>query len=110
MPRDLFFDWFYRRLSTTFGHIAHYNKNGFYEEWFSNPSDKRDFLARTLNHTVYGDPDWTYADVERAVQDWLEANAARIFTPLISQSLVETEARERALLAELKDKYEGATA
>ena len=35
-PQNLFYSWFYRRLSMNFGHIAHYNSLGFFETWFTN--------------------------------------------------------------------------
>ena len=33
-PQSLFHKTKYRRLSNCFGHIAHYNVYGFYDEWF----------------------------------------------------------------------------
>lgn len=29
----LFYSWFYKRLSMTFGHIAHFNRQGFWHTW-----------------------------------------------------------------------------
>ena len=66
-----FNDRFYRRLSNTFGHIAHYNRAGFWEVFFTTTADKVRFLEQTLQHPCYGDPAWTYSDVERALQQWL---------------------------------------
>jgi len=65
---------FYQRLSMTFGHIAHYNLHGFFETFFTTTQDKVRFLRQTLAHTCYGDPAWTYSDVERALQTWLREN------------------------------------
>ena len=67
-----FTDRFYRRLSNTFGHIANYNRAGFWEEFFTTTADKVRFLEQTLQHPCYGDPAWTYSDVERALQQWLQ--------------------------------------
>lgn len=65
---------FYRRLSCCFGHIAHYNKDGFWQEYFTSFSDIVRFLEWTMNHPCYGDPDSTYSDVELALQEWLKAD------------------------------------
>jgi hypothetical protein len=65
---------FYRRLSCCFGHIAHYNKDGFWNEFFMDFPDTIRFLDWTLHHPCNGDPACTYSDVERALQDWLEAD------------------------------------
>jgi len=62
----LFHTWFYRRLSMCFGHIAHYNKAGFYATWFT--QHRGDFLEHLLQHRCYGDPTYTYSDVEQALQ------------------------------------------
>jgi hypothetical protein len=66
-----FTDRFYRRLSNTFGHIAHYNRLGFWETYFTTPAGRLRFLEIALLHPCYGDPTWTYSDVERAIQVWL---------------------------------------
>ena len=63
--------WFYVRLSQCFGHLAHYNQGGFYEEWFRSPERRLEFLKRALRHPCYGDPDHTYSDAERALQAWI---------------------------------------
>ncbi len=65
---------FYRRLSCTFGHIAHYDKAGFWCEFFTSLPDTIRFLDWTLHHPCYGDPACTYSDVERALQEWLRAD------------------------------------
>jgi len=51
--RTLFFKWFYTRLSMTFGHIAHYNIDGFYAEWFADGGEC--FLAHAAMYPCYGD-------------------------------------------------------
>lgn len=70
-PESLFNKKFYKRLSMTFGHIAHYNQGGFYETFFDTDEHKHDFMYQTMNHGCYGDPHYTYSDVERAVQKYL---------------------------------------
>lgn len=73
--RTLFPQWFYRRLSMTFGHIAHYNQAGFYENFFTTPKGKVEFIAICLNGGGYGDPAYTYSDVEKELKKWLLRNA-----------------------------------
>ena len=70
---NLFHPWFYRRLSMTFGHIAHFGKCGFYEVWFANDAKRRDFIRHTLDPQTggYGDPAYTYSDVEKALKSYL---------------------------------------
>ena len=69
-----FTDKFYRRLSNTFGHIAHYDRGGFWSEFFTTPGDKVRFLEQTVQWPCYGDPAWTYSDVERELQKWLRGS------------------------------------
>lgn len=64
----VFPNWFYKRLSMTFGHIAHYGKGGFYATWFETPERRGDFIAHTLRYVPCGDPAWTYSDVERSIK------------------------------------------
>ncbi|MGA2620187.1 MAG: hypothetical protein ABSF26_21420 [Thermoguttaceae bacterium] len=98
-----FTDKFYRRLSNTFGNIAHYNRAGFWDEFFTTTADKVRFLEQTLQNPCYGDPAWTYSDVERALQAWLRADGT---LERYRQRLAEeTEAGERAELARLQAKY-----
>ena len=98
-----FIDKFYRRLSNTFGHIANYNRGGFWETFFTTTADKVQFLEQTLQHPCYGDPAWTYSDVERALQGWLRADST---LDRYRQRLAEeTETAERAQLARLQQKY-----
>ncbi len=64
----LFTQKFYERLSTTFGHIAHYSKTGFYDEFFRNAKDQLRFLDQVVKWPCYGDPAFTFSDVEGAIQ------------------------------------------
>jgi hypothetical protein len=73
---SLFPKWFYTRLSMTFGHIAHYNRNGFYETWFANTDKQMEFLQHTMRYPCYGQPEYTYCDVEEALIYWLEKRLA----------------------------------
>ena len=95
---------FYRRLAMTFGHIAHFNRQGFFANFFTTTEGKVRFLQMTLDHPCYGDPAFTYSDVERALQSWL---LERGILAMYEQRLAdEREAGERTELARLKAKYE----
>ena len=58
-PSKSFPQSFYTRLSNMFGHIAHYNRDGFYKTWFADPSRQS-----------------SWSDVERAFQTWLQNEGA----------------------------------
>lgn len=94
---------FYRRLSMTFGNIAHFNRHGFFGTFFTTTADKVRFLRMTLQHHAVGDPSFTYSDVERALQGWLVQIG--ILTQYEQRLADETEAAEKAELARLKEKY-----
>src|SRR5208337_1909832 len=57
-----------------YGHIAHYSRDGFYGTFFEREADKLAFLDQTLSWPCYGDPTWTWSDVERAIQTRLRAS------------------------------------
>lgn len=94
---------FYKRLSLTFGHIAHFNRHGFYETFFASTEGKVRFLRQTLRHPCWGDPSYTYSDVERALQSWLRQNG--VLDRHERRLAEEQEAAERAELARLRAKY-----
>jgi hypothetical protein len=96
---------FYRRLALTFGHIAHFNQHGFYQEFFTATEGKVRFLRMTLAHSGWGDPGFTYSDVERALQSWLHQNG--VLGRYERRLAAEQEAAERAELARLQAKYAG---
>ena len=93
----------YRRLSNTFGHIAHYDRGGFWAEFFTATADKIRFLEQALRWPCYGDPAFTYSDVERALQNWLRGSG--VLETLDRKLVEDVEAAERAELARLQKKY-----
>jgi len=102
-PEHRFTEKFYLRLSYCFGHIAHYSKAGFIGEYFTSAEAKHRFLKDTMRHPCFGDPNWTFSDVERAVIIRLKrTDALAIYARLAGQ---ETEQQERAHLAQLAAKY-----
>jgi hypothetical protein len=66
----------YQRLSNMFGHIAHYNINGFYETWFSDIKACRDWAEHIIGNWLsgMGDPRFTWSDVEKALTQWMKDN------------------------------------
>lgn len=71
---NLFRKPLYTRLSNCFGHIAHFNRFGFYAEWFSTPERREDWVAYICSRPVYGDPTWTFSDVERDIVLYARSN------------------------------------
>ena len=67
-PQALFTKKLYNRLSMTFGHIAHYDRAGFYDTWFIRARHKAAFIEKILRWPCHGDPEYTFSDVEQAVQ------------------------------------------
>jgi hypothetical protein len=66
--RTAFSKSFYNRLSMCFGNIAHYDLATFYGTWFTSDADRMRFLRHTLAWPCWGDPEYTFCDVERAIQ------------------------------------------
>ncbi len=102
-PRRSFTKSLYRCLSNTFGHIAHYDLEGFYSVFFVCDADKVEFLQQTLSWPHFGDPTFTFSDVERAVKCRLQAaNVIDIFRMREADAV---RRRELATLARLQEKY-----
>ena len=96
----------YTRLSNMFGHIAHYNLNGFYETWFSGPEERFKWAEYVLAGGAYGcvgSPAHTWSDVEKALMAWMRDNHIAEQLEAIYRAVVE--ARELALLRSLQAKY-----
>ena len=101
-----FHKWFYQRLSCCFGHIAHYNQQGFWQTFFTNNHDKYEFIRQTVNHPCYGQPFFTYSDVETVLIKWLkENNVGNYYGGLVVK---DVEDRELAEYKRLKSKFEPA--
>lgn len=101
--RRLFTKAFYNRLSMCFGHIAHYNQEGFWHTWFESTAKRLDFLRNVLTYTCPGWPSYTYCDVEKFLQVWLKRSGlVEQYQQKLSE---ETERAERAELARLQAKY-----
>jgi hypothetical protein len=94
-PRELFTKKFYNRLSMTFGNIAHYNPEGFYDTWFTRDRHRLGFVHKLLRWPCHGDPKSTFSDVEYAVQ--------RVMREQNYLSRFELGAAEELRAAEMKD-------
>lgn len=102
-PKSAFTDRLYRLLHNSFGHIAHYDKNGFFQNFFLDPNGKVEFLEQTLQWPCYGQPDFTFCDVERIIQQRI--STANLLTIESTRRKAEVEARERRQLEHLTAKY-----
>ena len=99
----LFPKTFYRRLSMTFGHIAHYDQGGFYATFFTTALGKVRFLEQCVTWDCCGDPAYTYSDVETALRAWIKAEG--LVETYQAKLCAAVEASERAQLARLVQKY-----
>jgi hypothetical protein len=95
----------YETLRNTCGHIAHYNKDGFWDTFFTSTAQKIAFLEQTIQHPCYGQPDYTFCDVERKVKSRIRLS--EVLAGFKARLAAETEQTERALLARLREKYDG---
>ncbi len=86
-----------------FQHIAHTSIHGFHEEWFSTPGAQVHFLKHTLRFPCHGDQDFTYSDVEKAIQAELRR---RHYLEIYALRLAEQQRiGELKVLARLERKY-----
>ncbi len=102
---NLFTETLYRRLATTFGHMAHFGKVGFIDVFFGDLRGKVDFIEQTSMWRPCGDPAWTWSDVERAVLARLDT--VDLLSAYRSMRAAEVEGAERELLRRLQEKYAG---
>lgn len=93
-PGD-FTNLIYNRLNQCFGHIAHYNRDGFYSVWFATPEQQAKFIKYTLDFKSYGNPKYTFCDVEQAFQTWLADQKIQV--------KVETKAANERVYIALED-------
>jgi hypothetical protein len=104
--RAAFSKSFYNRLSMCFGHIAEYDQANFYQKWFTTDADRLRFLSYALNWPCWGDPEFTFCDVERAIQQEIrkrnylaryELRAAEVLRSREMETLTRLEAKYRAV-------------
>ena len=106
-PEAMFTHKFYDRLHLTFGFIAHYNREGFKDFWFSTTATKADFIEALCSWPCWGDPQFTYSDVERAV--CAKIAELNLLAAWRERQGHEQHNRELATLKRLQEKYQPAT-
>jgi hypothetical protein len=72
--RDLFTRNLYEGLHQHLGHIAHYNRTQFYQEWFTGSGMPFRFLEYHLHNQVFGD----WRDVADAFKLWISGPEGKI--------------------------------
>jgi hypothetical protein len=103
-PRSGFTDRLYVRLSNSYGHIAHYDRQSFFEHFFLALETKVEFLEQTLQWPCYGSAEFTFCDVEILVQSRI--TTANLLAIVKAQRDSDITRRERELFERLKAKYE----
>ena len=88
----------------TFGHIAEYDRSGFYGVKFTTRYRQMKFMQRIADWKSYGDPAFTYSDVEFALKNWIVGSG--LIEVAKADVAAAQESDERELLAKLKAKYE----
>jgi hypothetical protein len=110
--RTAFSKSFYNRLSMCFSHIAHYDAAGFYATWFTTDADRLRFLRHTLSCPCWGDPEYTFCDVELAIQQEIrkrnylaryELRAAEAVRSGEMETLKRLEAKYRTVASDKAD-------
>lgn len=66
--------WFYTCLSMCFGMIAHYNWGTFFDYYFDDEQGETEFREQVINYPCYGDPAYTYSDIEQQIQKWYQSH------------------------------------
>ena len=82
----------YTQLSMCFGHIAHYNRGGFYTTWFSSSAKQRSWVEYISEYVPCGDPEYTFSDLERMFKAWLTMNRETIDLLIRQNEAVEGSA------------------
>lgn len=102
---SIFTHSFYNRMSMMKGHIAHYNQYGFYEAQFSTHEVRADFLRHWTDEPCYGNPAYTWSDVEKVLAQWLGEHPEFLKREMDAHHAL-VERAERAELARLSAKYD----
>ncbi len=95
----------YQRLSNMFGHIAHYDLNGFYSTWFANVKSCHEWVEHVTSSWLsgIGDPKFTWSDVEKTLIQWVKDNQRTEQLDELQQ--LEAEQKELAMLHALQRKH-----
>lgn len=103
--RDIFAVRIYKGLHLHLGHIAHYDRGGFYAEWFADLPSRIRFLFHHSAGTT--GPSGSWHDVDVALKGWILGPEGQAVLRYYQEQLrAATEAAERAELDRLREKYE----
>ena len=102
-PASGFTKLLYKYASNMYGHIAHYNLGGYYDTWFTSPAKIAEWLTLALRNPCYGDPAFTFSDVERELQVWIRESG--MLSRYVKEANDKIEKEERAELVRLQGKY-----
>ena len=93
----------YNRLSICFGHISHFDRGGFAETWFDKPESIAAFVNQLVQWPCFGDPAFTFSDVEQAIQR--EIARLNLVQQVNEAAAAANRQNELALLESLEKKY-----
>lgn len=109
MARDKFGAKLYDHLHLHCGHIAHYDRDGFYAEWFAAPGKRIEFIQRWADDYQTGRLSWgansDYDDLNAAMYKTLTQHADRIAIlaqRAVAENLREDIVRKQAMLDRLE--------
>lgn len=102
--QGLFRPAIYSRLSLCFGHIAEYDRDGFYTTWFVNNERRLAWLGNAVGSAYRGrDLSRSFSDVEDRIADYIRASG--LIERYEGMVAADIERKERATLARLQAKY-----
>ena len=109
--RSKFTKALYNHLIMHCSFIAHYDQNGFYETYFSRPSDTVHFISQfTDGRSIeYGDMSWLnspdYSDINQAMCSYMQEKEASL-RPLRDTFRDKQRAEDLALARKILKKYD----
>ena len=106
LHRDKFTRALYQHFHLHCGHIAHFDQNGFYETWFTHPSNRVDFLRQLADDHESGRLYWgageDYRDLGQVMYDSIQRHGQRIFDLAVSATRANLEERRNRIDAQLE--------
>ncbi len=103
-PKHHFTQRFYNQVMHTFGFIAHFDSTGYWTEYFTATAGKIEFIEQVVQNSCYGDPAYTFSDVEREIIRRLRQ--ADLLGFYRGRSHDERDAADRTEFARLKARFE----
>ncbi len=88
----------------TFGFIAHYDKSGFWSEYFTSTAGKIEFLEQVIAWPFHGAATHTFSDAERVIaRRVIQVDLLGLYR---SKGRNEREAADRLTFERLKSRFE----